>query len=305
MIPWWLALLLVLIAAPAGAIAAYFWLRHKQKKTRRPRHRLEQLAGGEDVFPPTIGNFRAIVRALAESKAASLRPRYGPKLRFTAQDGEDILLAQFFGYKSNGYFVEIGAYDGLYLSNSYFFEQIGWRGLLVEPLPTQSAACKLNRPGSVVIQAALGKRQGQVTLTELVGQEGLETLSYVGSPTRAVEKGQRLANQTRTHQVSLRTFEDVAEEAGLRPGHPIDFISIDCEGMDFEILQSIDLTKWQPHLLIIESIDQTLLNYLAERGYQPMLRIRANTIFSRVAADQAYLSVASYWQALTTFQDER
>lgn len=298
MISWWLALLLVFMAAPAGAMAAYFWLRGKQKKGKRPR-RLAQVAGTADVFPPNIGNFRAMVRALAEYKAAGLRSRYGPKLHFTAQDGEDLLLAQFFGYKPTGYFIEIGAYDGFYLSNSYFFEQIGWRGLLVEPLPNQAAACKVNRPGSVVVQAALGSHGGQVTLTELVGEDALETLSYVGNPAGAVGKAQRLADKTRTHQVPLRTFEDVAQEAGLRPGQAIDFISIDCEGMDFEILQSIDLAKWQPHLLIIESTDQKLLDYLGQQGYHAMLRIRANTIFSRIANDQERLSAADYWQALT------
>lgn len=298
MIPWWLALLLVMTAAPAGALGAYFWLRRKRQQAQHRRQPRPERAN--EIFPPKISEFRAMVRALGQYQAQKLHPRYGSKLRFTAQDGEDLLLAQFFGYKPTGYFIEIGAYDGLYLSNSYCFEQLGWRGLLVEPLPNQAAACKVNRPGSVVVQAALGSHAGHVTLTELVGEAAFETLSYVGNPAGAMSKAQRLNSQTRTHQVPLRTFEEVAQEAGLRPGQAIDFISIDCEGMDFEILQSIDLAKWQPHLLIIESNEQAVGDYLARHGYQAMLRIRANTIFSRVASDQEQLSAAGYWQALTS-----
>jgi len=54
---------------------------------------------------------------------------------YRAQFGEDRILWQVFKRRHHGYFIEVGAYDGITLSNTYFLEQMGWTGLLVEPIP--------------------------------------------------------------------------------------------------------------------------------------------------------------------------
>ena len=53
---------------------------------------------------------------------------------YKAQFGEDRILWQVFRRRPSGYFIEVGAYDGVTLSNTYFLEQMGWCGLLVEPI---------------------------------------------------------------------------------------------------------------------------------------------------------------------------
>ena len=58
-------------------------------------------------------------------------------LKFQSQWCEDILLYNLFKKKPTGFYIEIGAFDGVRLSNTYFFECIGWTGLLVEPQPIQ------------------------------------------------------------------------------------------------------------------------------------------------------------------------
>jgi FkbM family methyltransferase len=273
----------------------------------RPRHpRLQTIAGCQDIFPIGVAPFRALVRLAADVKAATLSERYGRPLTFTAQDGEDVLLAELFVYKPDGFYVEIGAYDGVHLSNTYFFEQIGWHGLLIEPLPEQAEACRRNRPGSQVFQAAIGRGEGEVELSQVVngqanGASG-DVRSFVRTQPHLAAKARQDGHEVVARQVPMHTFEATAEAAGLVESQAIDFISIDCEGMDFEVLQSIDLTKWQPRLLLIEHIQPALLAYLAQRGYQPMVRIRANTIFSREAADRVMLSRRGYWQALALNQ---
>lgn len=292
MIPWWLVLLLVGLAFVAGVGGAFLVWRLRRRQPR-PGPGRDANAAHETVYPLPIPVFRALVAHLAQLKAAT-RPG-----RFTAQDGEDVLLAELFGYKTDGYFIEIGAYDGLHLSNSYFFEQLGWHGLLVEPLPEKAAACRRNRPGSVVIEAALGGQPGTATLTEVLdGGAREDVLSYIGGNEQIAAKLARLNAQTRSYQVAVKTFPQVMAEAGLRPGTAIDFISIDCEGMDLEILQTIDLNQWQPRIFILESAGEATTAYLRQHGYTPMLRIRANTLYSRQPADQTTLSVRGYWHAL-------
>ncbi|MCI0574958.1 MAG: FkbM family methyltransferase [Chloroflexi bacterium] len=303
MIPTAVALAIAAGTFILGAATALAWQRRRHRSKTGRRLNRQPLAGCEDVFPVGIAPFRALVRLAGERKAATLSTQFGHPLTFTAQDGEDILLAELFACKPAGYYVEIGAYDGVHLSNTYFFEQLGWQGLLIEPLPDQVEACRRNRPGSIVVHAAVGNRgSGTIQITEVLGGDNgtfsPAELSFVETTIQSEAKARQLGQQFKSHDVPLRTFEAIAEEVGLEPGTAIDLISIDCEGMDFEVLQSIDLKKWRPRLLLIERVEPALVAYLAQRGYGPLLRIRANTIFSREPGDRAVLSRQGYWQAL-------
>jgi hypothetical protein len=80
----------------------------------------------------------------------------GANLRnsFYSQNGEDYLLSQFFNLKNDGFFIDIGAFDGIHLSNSYTFEKKGWRGICVEANPKYFEICKENRPKSICLNLA-------------------------------------------------------------------------------------------------------------------------------------------------------
>lgn len=286
-----------------GLVAALYFVRRRRRWQQKQRtQRIRKLPIGDDLFPIDVADFRAIVRMLTQQKAALLSQQYGKPLRFTAQDGEDLLLAEFFNYKPDGFYIEIGAFDGVTFSNSFFFEQIGWKGVLVEPLPGKYAACVANRPNSTVVHAALGKdADGKITIKEPIGALNgvpLGTYAYVRSSARHKNQVANIAERLQSHQVPFRTFESVMQQSGIEPQMEIDFISIDCEGMDFEILQSIDLTRWQPRLILVEHVRQPLLEYMRNNGYTPLLRVRANTIFGRNSADCVGISVEAYWRAL-------
>jgi len=60
--------------------------------------------------------------------------------RYYGQHGEDFLLWHFFNYRRDGYFLDIGAHDGIALSNTKSFEERGWRGICAEPVPPVFAA---------------------------------------------------------------------------------------------------------------------------------------------------------------------
>src|SRR4030042_7031638 len=75
---------------------------------------------------------------------------------FYGQYGEDIKVWPLFRNQQSGYFVEVGAMEGIRFSNTYFYELRGWKGICVEPHPDYAKLLKKNRPGSAVIQAAAG-----------------------------------------------------------------------------------------------------------------------------------------------------
>src|SRR3954454_19731642 len=99
----------------------------------------------------------ALVRAsgaFARARRRRLEARRDPRLSRPAQWGMDVRLAELIG--GDGYFVEAGANDGYAQSNTYYLERFhGWRGLLVEPIPSLAAEARRNRPDASVVECAL------------------------------------------------------------------------------------------------------------------------------------------------------
>src|SRR5215813_10776357 len=92
-----------------------------------------------------------------KTEETDVRAALRERPRSYAQFREDIGVLEFFGTDYRGQFVDVGANDGVYGSNSYLLERHGWTGVLVEPSAHLAEACRRLRPGSVVVnKAAVG-----------------------------------------------------------------------------------------------------------------------------------------------------
>jgi FkbM family methyltransferase len=155
-----------------------------------------------------------------------------------------------------GWFIEAGANDGLRQSNSYWFERFrGWRGLLIEALPDLAAKCRRNRPRAHVINTALvGSRN-----TTSVQINVADLMAYV-SGAFASEEDERIhrgyahevlhLREIKQITVPARTLEDVLDEAQLPR---IDLFSLDVEGFELEVLLGMNLARYRPRYLLVES----------------------------------------------------
>jgi FkbM family methyltransferase len=157
-----------------------------------------------------------------------------------------------------GYFVEIGAFDGVHLSNTLALEQKGWRGLCIEPEPSAYLALLANRNCQTANVALAGKPNERVPFCV----NGIYS-SITSDPARA------------TIQVSTATLDQVLDDYGA-PSR-IHYISIDTEGNELEILQAFDFKKWQVDLWTVEHNDHTrrtrivsrsLIKLFAAQGYR-------------------------------------
>ena len=201
---------------------------------------------------------------------------------FHAQNGEDRWLDDFFGHKRNGCFVEVGAFDGVNLSNSYHFEQIGWTGVLIEPDPDKAALCRSNRPGSKTYQCAAvaSSEISEITFFRVESGEVFSTTKLTSDHARRID---HMGLASKPISVPARTLDAILQEAGTAT---IDFVSIDVEGAEMEVLHGFDIRRWKPAIVVIESNSKHRLpeirDYFTSSGYAFRCSIDVNDFYVRV-----------------------
>jgi FkbM family methyltransferase len=205
--------------------------------------------------------------------------------RFTAQAGEDILIYDFFKQEKPGFFVEAGAYDGITFSNTYLLECLGWRGLLVEPHPDMARQCHKNRPNSIVAQVALGPRasEGEIEMTCAERPDGSAPLSFVKADDAHIKRCEREGYRLRQVTVPIKSLDSLLESHS----ETVDFLSLDVEGMEVDVLKGFELERFRPKLLLVErqydTRDEVLSSYLAQKGYQAVAQKGCNIFFVATA----------------------
>lgn len=163
--------------------------------------------------------------------------------------------------KTNGFFIELGANDGLTQSNTAYFEfSRDWRGVLVEPSKNVYEQCVSNRPKSVCFNCACVS--DTYTESEILGD-------FSGSLMSSVD-GSRL-HSNELIRVQSATLESLLDKAIPAQTHQtIDFMSLDVEGYELPILKGLNLKKYSPVYLLIEVYDKdydTILDFMHEHGY--------------------------------------
>ncbi len=211
---------------------------------------------------------RIRIRMMKRYGAAARRVQGVP---LYAQGLEDLYLIRLFGKEHKGFYVDVGANDGIFVSNTYALSRRGWRGICIDPNPEAFAALTRNRPQDVCLNVAIGSAPGEV---ELAWQEGITEGSSVG----------RRAEGSRSCKVRLSTLTEVLREQNAP--HDFELLSIDVEGMEDQVLGGLDWTEYRPRLVIMEyngegQVNMDAFDLLLRHGYRPILINRWNILFSR------------------------
>jgi len=195
--------------------------------------------------------------------------------QFFSQNGEDWYAWTILGRPRTGLVVEVGAFDGVYLSNSHGLERIGWQAICVEPHPEFIEHCRRNRPLARCIHAAC---VGDPASREIdFTADGLGVYSGVRVCSEDLERKYAAVGQdvrVRTVRVPAVTLGAILEGAAA-PG--IDFLSIDTEGNELEVLSGLDFSKHRPTVIIAEANHgpgaASLKRAMQDRGYVFLRRI--------------------------------
>lgn len=185
-----------------------------------------------------------------------------------SQLGQDLFVLQQLEFKREGYFVEFGATNGVDLSNTHLLEkQFGWRGILAEPARMWQDALRRNR-GCRIDERCVWKESGKsVQFTEM-GE--LSTITeFVDSDVRG-----DIRRRGRIYSVDTISLADLFESHDAP--REIDYLSIDTEGSEFEILHQFDFSRYNIRVITCEHnftvARKKIFDHLTSKGYRRRFR---------------------------------
>jgi FkbM family methyltransferase len=180
---------------------------------------------------------------------------------------EQELVREFFGGARSGYFVEVGANRPRQESQTWHLEQLGWSGVLVEPQPNLAEDLRRVRSAKVfAVACSSPENAGQCLRLHVAG-----ALSSLDRDRMAPG-----AEPERVIEVSARTLDEILTEARTPVG--FDFLSVDVEGHELEVLSGFDFARWRPRLVLLEDHVGNLARhrFLKNAGYRLIRRFENN-----------------------------
>ena len=183
---------------------------------------------------------------------------------------QDQIVWEFFSRRDTGFFVEVGANHPQEGSQTWLLEQKGWRGVLVEPQERLFKQLCQARPRSQVFRAAC-------SAPDKTGFADLhipaDALNGFATLERNVDDFE--IRYERTERVALATLDALLARAGAPK---VDFLSIDTEGTELDVLRGFDVRQHRPGLILIEDKGQSLAKHrhLRGQGYKLVKRTELN-----------------------------
>ncbi len=200
----------------------------------------------------------------------------------------DILLETFMDYR-NGFFIEVGANDGLSQSNTRYFEQYkGWRGLLIEAIPDLADKCKKNRPKSIVENYALVGNDYPLDYIEIHYCNLMSVIENdVVELNKHIQDGQKLFPKEKTYTVKVPaiTLSEMLEKHKISK---IDLLSLDVEGFEANVLKGLDLEKYRPKFLLIEVRDIETIENVINKFYKKIAVLYIEKKYSDILYQARY-----------------
>jgi len=200
-------------------------------------------------------------------------------MEFYSQFNQDrFLYENFFKSKKNGFFLDIGAHDGVSGNNTLFFEKIGWSGICIEPIPSVFEKLKNNR-NCTLIESALSESNGEADFLVLEGYtEMLSGIVKNYDPKHL----NRIENELRSMggQKNIIKCKTITMDDLMLPSI-IDYVSLDVEGSELNILKTINFNKYQINFISIENNynDINITNIMLNNNFEIISNLGCDTIF--------------------------
>ena len=204
-------------------------------------------------------------------------------MKFYSQHKQDeYVFNTFFTNKRDGFFVDIGAYDGVVLSNTYFFEkELGWKGICIEPQTKQYELLLKNR-NCICVNGCVADFTGKGLFLEI---EGYSTMlsglieKYDENHLKRIEhETSTLGGSKKQVEVECYLLNDLLKKNFVKN---VDFCSIDVEGAELDILKTIDFKNFHFNIFSIENNNKnlTIQNFMEQNGYKMVKVLDCDEIY--------------------------
>ena len=188
-----------------------------------------------------------------------------------SQEGEDIILSEFFPNKTDGFYVDVGAHHSMRFSNTHMFYKKGWRGINIDAMPGSMKAFERKRPRDINLEIGVSGKEGEMTFY-MFDDPALNGFSMEISKDRDKNSNFEIIEERKIKTYPLSKILDKY----LPKDQKIDFMSIDVEGLDMMVLESNDWKRYSPRYLLVECIGDTvedimqdkIYRFLSEKGYK-------------------------------------
>jgi FkbM family methyltransferase len=238
-----------------------------------------------NVIKNITGPYRTFLKRWWHNPSLINELHYAYTFQFS-QFGEDIFLNQFFRDQKQGFYIDIGAYHPFKYSNTFLFYKKGWRGINIEPNPEGYSELKKYRRRDINLNFAINQEKKEVSFICDGAFSGIDNDSY---------KFKERNPEAKIITVPSRSLKMILAEF-LPSGMNIDFMSIECEGNDINVMLSSDWEKFRPRVLLVEDhenasdspLDKLLLTY----GYFYYCRMGLTKVFIEQTEAPGHLPAA-------------
>ena len=208
---------------------------------------------------------------------------------FDAREQEQV--RAFFAHARSGFFVEVGANDPRFASQTWHLEQLGWCGILIEPQPDLAENLRQQRSAQVFAVACSSPANA-----------GQRMKFHVAGALSSLERGRMApgAELQRVIEVPVRTLDDILAEA--QAPVPLDLLSLDVEGHELKVLEGFTVARWRPRLVLLEDhvSDLRKHRFVAAAGYKLIRRVENNGWYVPADADVA-VTLRQRWEIVRKY----
>ncbi|MBN2106043.1 MAG: FkbM family methyltransferase [Deltaproteobacteria bacterium] len=211
---------------------------------------------------------------------------FPPKKISYALNQLDVKLLPYIDFP-NGFFIEVGANDGISQSNTLYFERYkGWKGLLIEAIPGLAEKCRQNRPKCIVencalVAAAYPEKTVEMRYCNLMSLVKGSLNSDEDEKKRILSGMQHLAKDEKTYivKVPAKTLSEVLNKHSIEH---IDLLSLDVEGYESQVLKGIDFNKQRIEFMLIEARDREDIEAVISHLYKPIAILNTTESYSDI-----------------------
>ena len=207
------------------------------------------------------------------------------------QNYEDVILELLMDaqVKKSGVYIDIGAHHPVRFSNTYRFYLKGWNGINVDPLPHVMEVFNEYRPDDINLNVGVAGEKGELEYYSFV-EPAYNTLNSKRAA-EVLEKG--YTKLLKKVIVPVDTLKNILDK--YLDGQGIDFLTIDVEGLELEILKSNDWDKYRPRFIVMESLvanqfsldkiyEDSAIQFVIDKGYIAVAKV-GNAVFLRCIKD--------------------